>query len=353
MPSDSQKGPKYHAIAREIRDDIEQGRLKPGDRVLSYAELRDRFGVMPATAHRIFEELEKDRLIVRGRGRGGTVVATPPTVRKTSTIALNFHLDNAEGSDYGARLMQGAQNAALRYGLDKLWFAPGEPIAWEKVDGVVAHIPGVPAWPPLLPVINVMTSLPDIPCVVADDCAGARLAVQHLLELGHRRIGCLFWLERYSTMLRHAGYLQALSAAGIVPRLEWTRAMSYQDGATTQYEQALFNMRRWLADGFSATGCTALLANNDLCAFGAMRALQDAGLRIPEDISVVGFDGTSMAACWQPSLTTVAVPLKQIAETAVDQLVRCINGERVPNATTVFPTELRLGESTASAKKHM
>ncbi len=125
------------------------------------------------------------------------------------------------------------------------------------------------------------------------------------------------------------------------------RAMSYRHGAVPgSFNNGYINMKQWLAEGFLDSGCTALLMHNDIHAQGAMQALREAGLRVPEDLSIVGYDGIEATHGGIPSLTTIEVPFAQIAETATDLLARRIREEEVPNTKTMFPVSLRVGEST-------
>ena len=129
--------------------------------------------------------------------------------------------------------------------------------------------------------------------VSADDGNGARLATQHLLDLGHQRIAYLHGYEDHPLMhSRLAGYREALLAEGITPQRSWARRLRgrYDTGARFSSEGRK-NMKLWLRDGWREAGFTALLCHNDEVALGAIAALSEAGIRVPQDVSVVGFDG--------------------------------------------------------------
>ena len=180
---------------------------------------------------------------------------------------------------------------------------------------------------------------PDIPCVSAAHASGAMQATEHLLALGHRRIGAitgpLGWM---ATEERRKGYYSALAAAGALP------------------EPSLEVRSDWKIDGgHEAAGRlldlaeppTAIFAFNDNLAIGAMRAARERGLEIPRDVSIVGFDDTEEAAIVTPALTTVRQPLAELGRMAVSLLVRLLDKQRVETLRVELATRLVVRESTA------
>jgi DNA-binding LacI/PurR family transcriptional regulator len=183
-------------------------------------------------------------------------------------------------------------------------------------------------------------SLP-VTSVGVDERASGRIATEHLLELGHRRIGFVagdpFAL---ATREKARGREDALAAAG-VDSPAWT----FHDGFTVA------GGRRALAGMLEATDGdrpTGVICSNDLMAIGAMQEALTRGLRVPEDLSIVGFDGIEAATWTQPALTTVEQPIDEIAETAVEALRALVEdpGQTLP--TYVFRPQLRLGGTTAA-----
>jgi LacI family transcriptional regulator len=106
-------------------------------------------------------------------------------------------------------------------------------------------------------------------------------------------------------------------------------------------------MKKWLSDGWRETGCTAILAQNDVAAIGVMQILQEEGIRVPDDVSVMGFDGTEICDLVSPRLWSVMLPLAQIGAKAVEILNRQIAGEADAGETILLPLHLRQGESVA------
>lgn len=162
------------------------------------------------------------------------------------------------------------------------------------------------------------------PTIVADNAAGIREAMQHLVEHGHRRIAFIAGSPEDlagDTGARLHAYQAALREFGL-PADE--RLIAYGQHISAGGHAA---MRQILADG---APFTAILASNDESALGAMQALAEAGLRVPQDVAVIGFDDRPESAVQAPPLTSVAVPLFEMGYQAVAQLVRQIQGEPPP-----------------------
>ncbi len=185
-------------------------------------------------------------------------------------------------------------------------------------------------------------SLPDLaaPSVDIDNVACARIAVEHLVGLGHRRIGCITNAPLAYTAAadRLAGYRDALAAAGIAFDADLVAEGAF-DAASGHAA-----MHRLLA---SADAVTAVFVASDMVAFGALRALREAGRRVPADVSIVGFDDIPLARHFDPPLTTIRLPANALGAAAGRALVDRLAG-RPTSERTLLPTELIVRESTAS-----
>jgi LacI family transcriptional regulator len=179
-----------------------------------------------------------------------------------------------------------------------------------------------------------------IPSVSAAHMSGADQAMRHLLSLGHRRIGAITgppgWV---ATEDRRRGYRAALASAGIPldPALEVEA-----DFEITEGEEAAGS----LLDMHNPP--TAVFAFNDNIAIGTMRAARSRGLRIPEDISIVGFDDVEHATIVTPRLTTVRQPLAEMGRTAVSLLIRLLEHQSFETLNVQLATRLVVRESTAA-----
>jgi LacI family transcriptional regulator len=154
--------------------------------------------------------------------------------------------------------------------------------------------------------------------IAVDNRKGAMLAMDYLLGLGHRRIGCIQGPESYSDSIeRMEGVEDACSMRGVTldKRLVFTGDFSFESGIAGAAE--LINR-----------GVTAIFAFNDMMAYGIWEAARNAGKRIPQDISVVGFDDILFSRFMSEPLTTVYQPVEEIGRKAVQILMRSINGKR-------------------------
>ena len=164
----------------------------------------------------------------------------------------------------------------------------------------------------------------------------------HLVDLGHRRIATITGpLELLSSRARLDGFRGALERSGIAVDEQLVRHGDFRVKAG--YEQARSLLR--LEDPPSA-----IFAGNDLSALGVLRAAREAGLRVPEDLSVVGFDDIPIAEWSTPSLTTVRQPLTEMAVMAVRTLLEGAGSGASPMRRIELATDLIVRESTASPR---
>jgi DNA-binding LacI/PurR family transcriptional regulator len=178
---------------------------------------------------------------------------------------------------------------------------------------------------------------PPVPSVAVDNAEGAARATRHLLELGHRTVHHLrgpdTWLDAQA---RVDGWRTALQDAGAAePETlaagDWSAASGYSLG------------RQLAADG----DVTAVLCANDPMALGLLRALSEAGRRVPEDVSVIGFDDVPESAFYPPPLTTVRQDFGELGRRALDTLVALIYGRDDPRSAQLVDPDLVVRSSTA------
>ena len=193
--------------------------------------------------------------------------------------------------------------------------------------------------------------VPGVTNIAVDNRKATFDALEHLVKLGHRRIA-FFKGHRGSadTEYRWKGILRAAAQLGIEVRSALTIQLQRdaENPGPSLPEEGYATAQELLA---TREPFTALFAFNDISAIGAVRAFRDAGLRVPEDVSVVGFDDIQAAAYLTPRLTTVRQPLRQMGEMAAKQLLmRISNGHaKVPPLISLAP-ELVVRESTGPAR---
>ena len=196
--------------------------------------------------------------------------------------------------------------------------------------------------------ISDITNASGVTRIVIDNYQAVLLGLRHLKELGHSRIAFFKGPEANGdTEARWKAILHASGEMGIEVRPELTATMgTYFDAVEMSMAQRGYEAAQILLQ--KSRDFTALLAFNDGSAIGAIRAIQDAGLTVPRDVSVVGIDDIQIAGFLLPRLTTVRQPLRTMGEMAASTLLQRIEGEEVAEETVVTP-ELVVRESTARA----
>lgn len=205
------------------------------------------------------------------------------------------------------------------------------PVASNRYAHLVQEVRGIP-----LIQIDIAPGAP-APSVIVDQYYGSRIITEHLIALGHRRIceisGPCNW---FGALARHEGWQAALKAADLEPIAsvegDWTSESGYAAAL------ALLDNQQF----------TALVVGNDQMALGAISALHNRGVRIPEDVSVVGFDDIAESAYFLPPLTTIRQDFSELGRQGLAYLVDLIQGQ--PNRTDqlVIKPELIIRKSTAS-----
>lgn len=235
-------------------------------------------------------------------------------------------------------------------------------------DGViiatVRHTPGHRLLEPVrdlvrhgLPVVLVFDRSPDpaVPAVRIDDEAGGYLATNHLLGLGHRRIAYLVKESRppledarnsSRKADRYRGYRRALAEAGLPFEPAWV--LQGPDDTPEVGRDLTRSLLAWPDRGARPT---AAFCYNDLLALGALRAAHEAGVRVPADLAVVGFDGIGLGAFSVPALTTVDTPRAALGRRAAEALFELLDGRRPEEPERVLPVGLLVRESCGAAVK--
>jgi LacI family transcriptional regulator len=179
-----------------------------------------------------------------------------------------------------------------------------------------------------------------IPAVSAANASGARAAVQHLLSLGHRRIGAILGPREWmASTERLNGYGSALAAAGVLPDPELVVESDFSIESGEEAAAALLDLPE---------RPTAVFGFNDNVAIGALRAAEARGLAVPGDVSVVGFDDSEQSGLVTPALTTVRQPLAEMGRMGVSVLLRLLDHQRVEAMSIELATRLVVRESTAA-----
>ena len=182
-------------------------------------------------------------------------------------------------------------------------------------------------------------------CVTSDDVQGSRLAVQHLVDLGHRRIA--FIAGRHTMDSRQEGYREAMKEHGLEMPADYLRCGRWDAKITEQITRELLGQ---------ANRPTAIFCADERMAFGVQRAARSLGISLPDELSVVGFANLSFAELGDPPLTTIAQPFNEIGRVAVRHLIERITSIQDDSRETssaprevLLPVNLVIRESTAPA----
>ena len=181
---------------------------------------------------------------------------------------------------------------------------------------------------------------PAVPFVDADNFMGGRLATEHLLSLGHTRIGVVCGSEHSTSSVdRRRGFLDAMERAGLEVPAENDLSVPNLD----QDESIVQLLKR-------QDRPTALVCWSDDSAFAVLKLAAQLGIDVPGDLSVSGFDSLQACDYSTPRLTSIRQPVREIAKTATELLIAIAKREDIPSKQIVFPVELELRESTAPPK---
>jgi LacI family transcriptional regulator len=306
--------------------------------------VNQRYGVAEATASRV-------QAVIRELGYEASLVAQSLRNHRTHVVGILV----ADLEPFSTELLKGAGDALRGSEYELVVYSAGgkagDDVGWERrylsrlggtlLDGAVLVTPTEVDGHYGLPVIAVdpHTGPSELPTIDSDNLRGGRLATEHLLSLGHRRIAMLAGRpDLQSAQLRERGYRQALAAAGVRVTPGLVRVGGYDPAVSAEAARRLLS---------GPSRPTAVFAANDLSAIAVIGAARSLGLRVPEDLSVVGFDNVPESALCTPALTTVEQPIRTMGRRAVEVLIRLLGGEALDTSHITLATSLVVRHSTA------
>ncbi len=305
--------------------------------------LNGRPDVSPATRARVEEHL----------GRHGYIRRTQR--QRTDSIELVFH---ELESSWSMEVIEGVQDVARAAGLTVVLTVSGDrhaPSA-DWIEGVLQRRPvgvvlvfselGEPhreklrsRGVPFAIVDPAGDPAPEVPSVGSANWSGGLTATRHLIELGHRRIAAITGPEdMMCSLARLDGYRSAMNAAGLRIDPSWVRFGDFHPAGGEAHARDLLR---------GPDAPTAIFAGSDLQALGVIAAATAAGLSVPDDLSVVGYDDIALSRWMSPQLTTVHQPLRRMGEEATRIVLRLSEGETVDTLRMDLATHLVVRGSTA------
>jgi LacI family transcriptional regulator len=305
--------------------------------------LNARYGVSAETSARVQSVIEE-------LGYEASLVAQSLRNHRTNVIGILV----ADLEPFSTELLKGAAKAIKGTGYELVVYSAGgrtsEKAGWEQrylsrlsgtlIDGAVLVTPTVVGvdYGAAVVTVDPHAGPSGLPTVDSDSLHGGRLAAQHLLDLGHRRIAMISGRpDLESARLRERGYTETLRDAGIEPDPSLIQLGDYQSAVSAEAARRLLS---------GPDRPTAIFAANDISAIAAIEVAAEFGLRVPEHLSVVGFDNVPEAALATPPLTTVEQPIHAMGAHAIDLLIKLIRGEPVENTHVRLTTRLVVRQST-------
>jgi LacI family transcriptional regulator len=304
--------------------------------------INQRYGVAAETNARVLAVIEE-------LGYEASLVAQSLRNHRTNVIGILV----ADLEPFSTELLKGAADAIRSTGFELVVYSAGgrtsDHVGWERrylsrlsgtlIDGAVLVTPTVTDVQYDAPIVAVdpHTGPSDLVTIDSDNLRGGRLATDHLLDLGHRRIAMLTGRpDLQSAQLREEGYRQAMAAAGVMVDEKLVAIGDYDPEIAAHAAHDLLS---------GPDRPTAVFAANDLSAIATIEAATQLGLRVPEDLSVVGFDNVPESALCVPPLTTVDQPIRRMGQRAVELLVGLIRGEQPDSRHVTLETNLIVRQS--------
>lgn len=296
-----------------------------------------RDGVAPATAERVKDAIQR-------LGYESSLVARSLRSRRTGILGLSV----AEIEPFSAELMKGVGQAIRGSEYELIVYSGGhagpEEAGWERrhlsrlsgtlTDGIILVTPEVLDVDTRSPVVAVdpHVGASTLPAVTSDNLAGAIEATEYLLSLGHRRVAHLSGRpDLRSAELREEGYRRAMADAGIAFDPDLVRVGGYEaEASSTPIRELLALPDR----------PTAIFAANDISAIQTMAVAREMGLRVPEDLSVIGFDNVPESALAEPPLTTIDQSIQALGHEAARMLIGLIEDPTTEPRQITLPTKL-------------
>lgn len=329
--------------------------LDADEKLPTMVEMRDQLGISVQTLNDAVRELEKRDILRSVRGVG---IYVAQKRRRLVTGNVGFVSALSMYGDYSGLVLGGMREAVSQRNCQLLLIDNGAKFErWEKIDGALLWFSQnprssyleMPQPPRGLPCLTLFNQLPEMPCVGTDDFEGSYQLTRHLIKLGHRRIA---YLAKSGVNLlqleeRKEGYLKALSEANIEPDPRWIRQLPMgKEWKGSYLEAGEYYTARWLEEDWHELECTALVAQNDTAALGAINAFQAAGMEVPLDVSVTGFDGLPPYPGMQ-RLTTVQVPLYEAGKQAMNSLLDWLADPVKLPENVRLPVRFVQGQTTA------
>ncbi len=333
--------------------------MKPAKSTLTIQDVARAADVSVSTVSRVLndkddvapETYEKVQRVIMELGYTSSLAAKSMRSRKTNAIGLIVAKLN---EPFNIEVMKGVDQAIIDFCYDLIIYTSGHNTAdsasdWERdyiarlngslTDGIIIATPATTNLPTAFPLVTIDPHIQNdnFPAVITTNRDGALSVMEYLVNLGHRRIGFIGGRsDLQSAIRRRQGYEDGLNRAGLPVISELIQTGDYTRKTGYDCAKKLLNLPH---------PPTAIFAANDESAIGVMEAAREAGLRIPEDLSIVGFDNIPQTAHLTPPLTTVDQSIDKMGYIATEMLIQLIQGKPLENRLHKIPTRLIVRDS--------
>ncbi|MCF8345653.1 MAG: GntR family transcriptional regulator [Bacteroidales bacterium] len=345
--------PKYIHIKKRIKECISQGLFTdklPGERVLA----KD-FDVSYMTVRKAITELVEEGILHKFTTKGTFVSNRKMSPKVTSNVGFFLDEKIKEGisSPYYSLIFKALDKTVRKKGYNMLLFSDFDDLNplknKKKIDGAIIccfprieeKIQEIKKYLPIVLLDNIASDK-SLPSVTIDNFNSCSTSVEYLWSLGHRSIGFISGLLDSDVCKdRLLGYTSALNRLGAQEdkSLIFKGDYSYESGEKAGAYFASLPQPP-----------SAIICANDSMAIGAMKLIQEKGFKIPDDISIIGFDDIEVASRVFPALTTNAAPIQEIVENAVESLLELIDGKDIYFKHLILPAKLVKRDSCTSRK---
>ncbi len=330
---------KYYILMEQLREKIVSGKIKPGDKLPSENELSGEYSISRHTVRKALSILENEGYIRAEHGKGTYCIK-----RSKQTSSKNIAVITTYISDYiFPRLIQGIDNVFTESGYSIILKNTGnsrkreaeclEDILTKDIDGLIIEPSKSEIYCrnmdkyqvldqrgiPYVFIQGIYPQMKDKPHILMDDVQGGYLLTKHLAELGHKYIVGIFKADDTQGNGRHKGYVKALQESGI----------PYDPDKVIWFHTEDRGVKPKIAlEGLLNKGDSidAIVCYNDLIAVEIIEFLSSKGLRVPEDISLTGYDNSFIAESGGVKLTTISHPKERLGEMAAELLLEKIAG---------------------------
>lgn len=359
--------PLYQKILDELREKIHSGDLQAGQALPTELELAEQYKVSRITSKRAMEELEREGLILRKRGVGSIVKPLSERMAQTTGLVMAMVIPFKFAEGWVLEYVRGASDylkarqcfLSIRCAGDQRAHEVLSQVAQEPIDGII-YFPGSTIETEELLATIVYKGLPivtidkyfdglEISGVTSDNRNGMRQVVQHLIDLGHRKIG-FFSIEPISRVTsvrdRYLSYCQTMVDNKLPLVEEHVSCFTYHEfGNNIDFDH--LDLVEEKMNQLLAHGVTAIAAENDLTALFLYVAARNTDRSVPEDFSLTGFDDLSLLQQFSVSMTTVRQDPYGLGAKAAEMIYDRATGRTLAFERCVLPVDLIVRATTA------